>query len=91
MLFLVLFHCFFPNFLLYYHKNLNTYTWRTCIFGYFIGFYGISTPCRLFNAMSCYMCVNEYFVCNILNKPEFICLNIVKWVQVLLCNANNSI
>ena len=32
-----------------------------------------------------------YFLGNILNKPEFICLYTVKWFQVLLCNINNSI
>ena len=33
----------------------------------------------------------EYFVVNILNKPELICLHTVKWFQSLISNGNNSI
>ena len=33
--------------------------------------------------------LNGYFVDNILNKPELICLHKIKWFQVLLYNTNN--
>ena len=58
----------------------------------------LMNTCVLFNDKSCLstnikpICfVNIYFVGNILNKPELICLYTVKWFQVLLCNTNNSI
>ena len=35
--------------------------------------------------------VNEYFVDDILNNPELICLHKIKWFRVLLFNANSSI
>ena len=47
-------------------------------------------PCRLFNAKSCLYLYKTWFVGNISDKPEPICLDTAKWFQVLLCNANNS-
>ena len=35
--------------------------------------------------------VNEYFVDNILNKPELICFHTIKWFLVMLYNSNNSL
>ena len=32
-----------------------------------------------------------YFVGNILNKPEVICLHIIKWFELLLSNTNSFI
>ena len=35
--------------------------------------------------------LNGYFVDNILNKPDLICLCTINWFQVLLYKTNNSI
>ena len=49
-------------------------------------------PCKIFNAVYTY--VLKYMICKqivyweqFLNKPEVICLHIVKWFQVLLSNT----
>ena len=58
-----------------------------------VGFHGISTledyliPNPVYTLIKL---VNELFVGNTLNKPEFICLHTVKWFQVLISNNNNS-
>ena len=38
-----------------------------------------------------YKIENEHFVGNILNKPELICLQKIKWFQLLLSNSNKLV
>ena len=47
--------------------------------------------CESFNVKSYGLLDNCLKVTLFLNEPELICLHTVKWFQVLLFNANNSI
>ena len=65
--------------------------------GWFVKFYGISALGGylmlklIYTNIKSIKLVRKYFEDNILNKPELICLHMVKCFQVLLSKTNNSI
>ena len=77
-----------------------TYIYIKYIWFGLVWFYGISTlidyliPNPVYIYIYIYpdiWFVNEYFVGNILNKTDLICLHTVKWFQVLVCYTINSV